>query len=301
MRLRTIVPTVLVAAVLTACGALGDTGAEQARPVPDGSRLELLPPTRTPSGTARPAMPTDDPDASETSVAGDTSGEDVDVAAFAKRLQQGADATTGVRSHTVQEIDGVTITTDSVSDRSVDPPSVDMTLTVPGAPEQRIALVDGAIYSTGGDLPLEPGRWMQSDPDDPDDPYGQFFGQMLEATQRASTAKAFVDVTRSVTFVGIETVDAEPHHHYELSIDAGESAAILAGEDFDQTATDLLVGRITQDVWLDDQDRIRVIHQETGGTTLTVTNEGYDEDITIEAPNPADVIPFADLAAELGG
>ncbi len=174
-------------------------------------------------------------------------------------------------------------------------------MSAPDGADQRILFVDGAIYSTGGELPLEPGRWMVSDPDDLDDPYGQFFGQLLEATQLTSTARAFTDVTNSVTFIGTETVDGDARHHYELAIDAGESAALYADEDFDQTATDLLVGTITQDVWLDDQDRVRILHQATGGMTLTVTNDGYDEVFTLEAPDPADVIPFADLAADFGG
>jgi hypothetical protein len=97
--------------------------------------------------------------------------------------------------------------------------------------------------------------------------------------------KAFEAGLLEVEELGEESIAGEPTTRYRLTLD-GEKALKAMGTDYAPGMPE----ELEYEVWLDAQDRLRRMVIEIAGTTVTAEMTKWGEDVSIEAPEPGDIV-----------
>lgn len=189
-----------LALVLTGCG--GD-------PEPAAEPTEAS----SPADVDETTEPPDDTDDS-----GDVGGEEVDPAEFAADMRAGIESATTARMTMSVDAAGQQLTAEGQMDYTTDPPSMQMTMTMPAVSQDplEMRMVDGVMYMNAG--PMSQGKYLAFDFNDAANlPPGM--DGFTEQVDPLGGFADFEDSIRSVTYVGEEDVDGEQLRHYEVTVD----------------------------------------------------------------------------------
>lgn len=163
-----------------------------------------------------------------------------------------------------------------------------VTMTVSNMPEGAMEMVvaDGDAYMSIPGV-TEPGTFFEVDQSNP------MFSGLDQGLSPADSFKAFDAGLQDVQEVGTEEIDGEQTTHYRLKVDAKK-----AMEASDQPTVPGMPKTLTYEVWMDEQDRMRRLVFEMVGTKVTMDMTDWGEDVTIEAPDQADIV---DAPPAMGG
>lgn len=257
--------SVLALSALAACG--GDTSSD-----PDAADPST-PAASTDAGTTDPVeSESASPEAEESTDApeepedtGMAEGSDLTRDEFLAIMEQGAEQMT--TAHVKFEMGGqAKMSGEGDIDYTQKPPALDMSVDSQLG-KMRMILVDNVMYMQ------QPGedKYIKMDLDDPNSPFGSdFTSQMDPSSAIRESGKAI----KSVTLVGEEDVDGVAATHYTVVVDG--------------KAQDL-PSDITQEVWVDADNRMLKTTMDFAGSTYEGTISGHGEPVEIVAP-PADQV-----------
>lgn len=154
--------------------------------------------------------------------------------------------------------------------------------------ETKIVMVEEKWYLHSAGLG---DQWVVSDPDDPEDPFGDAISEM-GSMNPASQAEDIKPAVTGVKKIGEEKLDGADTTHYEVTVDP-ERVPEDAGID-----TELLEkvdhgDGLVYDYWLDADDLMQKVSFEIAGQSVEMTMTGWGETYEIEAPEHA--VTYAEL------
>ncbi|MER6973628.1 hypothetical protein ABT304_21375 [Nocardioides sp. NPDC000445] len=165
--------------------------------------------------------------------------------------------------------------------------ALDMTADLEGD-ETKIVLVEEKWYIHTADLG---DQWIISDPDDPNDPFGEAISEMGSLNPAAQVEDIKPAVT-GVEKIGEEKLGGVDTTHYEVTVDP-EKAPEDAGFDPEILEKADLEDGLVFDYWLDADDLMRKVSFDIAGQSVETTMTGWGETYEIEAPKNA--VTFAEL------
>lgn len=262
MRTRIAGPALAGSVLVLALGACsGDAETSSAEPTPSASSSES------------PEPPSESPSAEPDGGAGPASE------AFLERLKAGMGQEGSV--HVEMEMTGPVRST-AEGDTTYSPDGSEMRLTVemanmPGGAMEMVVVDDKAYMSMPGITGAD--KFFEVDKGNP------AFSGLQDGLSPADSFAAFDAGLENVEEVGSEEIGGESTTRYKLDVDA-EKAVEASG----QGSVPGLPETLTYDVWLDSQDRMRRLVYELAGTKLTMDMTDWGKVVTIEAPDPKDVV-----------
>lgn len=160
---------------------------------------------------------------------------------------------------------------------------LEMTIEVQGQSID-LRMVDGLIYVSGP--PATPaGKWLEVDPQDPQDPLAQQFANLIKSGDLSTTLDAFEKGLEDVEHVGAEEIDGEAVDHYVLAVDAAKAAEAQG-----QPAAPDMPETLDYDVWLTQDDLMRRVAFAFGPVEAEVNATEWGESVDVEAPAPDDIV-----------
>ncbi len=254
-----ILPAVLVTA---ACG-------KQAEPTPGAS---------TPAAATTPAAT--GTSSAATSDAAPTSAQPYqDKAALIAGLKSGAASATS--AHVTMDMKAAGQSLAMEGDTKMDAASPAMQMSMDMGPQMKLQmlLVDDRAYIKG--IPGIPdGKWGVVDSS------SEVGKQLASSLGQADPTKMYDQFEKGVTAVkplGEESVDGDPTHKYELTLDT--TAIAQSSPDAAQ-----LPDTITYTAWIDDADHLRKVTFDVLGSQATMTMSKYGEPVDITAPAAGDTV-----------
>ncbi|GAA0638204.1 hypothetical protein GCM10009547_48220 [Sporichthya brevicatena] len=177
---------------------------------------------------------------------------------------------------------------------------------VPFPAQMEAMFIGSTMYFrlVGSGTPLDT-SWTRVSAGDMASGGGLNLGWMLDLISRADPQSG-VDLlleARDLADLGDEVIDGVPTRHYRGTIDASALIRSLATDAesrrlLRQTFREMEVTGAVQDMWVDEDFNIRrSVNRQTsniGEFTTTMTFAGFDEHVTITAPDPAEVVDLAD-------
>jgi hypothetical protein len=109
----------------------------------------------------------------------------------------------------------------------------------------------------------------------------------------ADSLKAFEAGLEEVEELGQDDLGGEQVTGYRVTVDAEKALDAMGTPE-----TPGMPDTLDYEVWLDNQDRMRRMTIELAGTTVTADMTNWGEDVSIEAPEPGDVV---DAPPMMGG
>lgn len=245
------------------------------------------------SDPTTPAASESDDTTSESPTAEDTpsedteptiaAGKDVDPADFVdlvlQALAQGESARIGMN----QSVSGLEATGE-VSYQDPIAMTMEMKLPALGADAIQVRLVDNVMYMQ---LPTLGGKFIAFDLDDPTNPLGSTFTDLLDPTKQAELISSSV---KKVKFLGTEDLRGESMDHYEVLQDP---QAVLDQMDLpNNVPAPTLPKVITLDYWFDQDGFVRQAVTDMGKSLgkSTQTFDDWGLDVTVEKPADADIM-----------
>lgn len=180
------------------------------------------------------------------------------------------------------ELDGQTVEAEGAVDMSGEQAAMRMDMEMPEVGAIEMISVDGEMYMAMPGVTQE-GQYVQSD-----DLMGSVdaLGEMDVSTQW----EAWEQGAQEIRYLGDEEVDGMQLGHYRLTVDAAAAAEAM-GQSADGGAD---LEEITYDVWLDDENFMRMISFDLGGTVeMRLDNWGEPQDI--EAPAADQIVDMEEL------
>lgn len=167
-------------------------------------------------------------------------------------------------------------------------PEVDLQMTVPGMGEVQLIVVDGAVYvgipglTAQGEFFEVPASALQD----------MGMADVTDTIDFESTWEGWDAGAQTVRYVGPEDIGGEEMDHFAVVVDTSE-----ASEAMGETMTEGLPAEVTYDVWVDEEDLMRQISFEAGGSTAAITIDSWGEDVDIQAPPPDKVTQMPSLGS----
>lgn len=255
----------LLALSLTACG--GDDGSATDDPTTSAS----TPAGESPTPTDETSPDETSPDETETEAA---EGEKVPVAGFVGRLQAAAEAATTASMTMTMDVSGVSITSSGDVDYTTDPPSMAMKMTNPMAGgEMDIRFVDGTMYMNMGQA--SGGKFYKLTLEEMSQATGT---DLTEQMDPMKSIESFTQGVDTITYLGTESVDGEDLEAYEMTLDTTKVDQLqgMGGQ---------LPKKLTYQVWLDDEDRMRRTMMDMGKLgTMQMDVFDWGQPVEISAP-----------------
>ena len=243
-----------------------------------------------------------DPAAAAAVLTGLQKGDEVDPGDFVDTVSDGVKASTTAHMTMTTKLGSLgEMSGEGDLDYTADPPELAMTMDLPmaGGTKTEMRYVDGIFYMSMGDL--SGGKFWKLDPSDSDGPLGDM-GSMLDQVDPMGTLEKLEPAIDTVTYAGDDDVDGQSLDHYELTIDPADLAKSM---DLPDAAKSQLPGKITYDIWLDDEHRLSKMHMDlpVAGTdsSIDVTASDWGKDVTIEAPPADEVTEMPDLGSMMPG
>lgn len=227
-------------------------------------------------------------------------GDDVDPGDFIDTVTDGIEQST--TAHLTMNMSmgaAYAMKADGDVDYTTKPPSMQMSMTIPGAGDSDVVMVDGVMYMKMGDL--TGGKYWKLDPSDPDSPLGSMgLDKMLQQSDPASALQAMKSGIKSVTYQGDEDVDGRHLDHYVMTVDIGSIMDSL-GADLPSGASGAMPDKVTYDIWLDDENRFAQMQMDLPvmdqTMSMKMTAEDWGTDVSIEAPSSGDVTDMPDFGS----
>jgi hypothetical protein len=144
--------------------------------------------------------------------------------------------------------------------------------------------VDGLIYVSGPPA-TPPGKWLEVDPSDPNDPVAQQFAGLAKSGDLTTTFDAFREGLQKVEHVGEDEIDGETTDHYVFTVDAAK-AAEAQGQQMPPGSPQ----ELSYDVWLTEDDLMRRVSFELGAVQAVIDATEWGEPVDVEAPAAGDIV-----------
>ena len=147
-----------------------------------------------------------------------------------------------------------------------------------------LRLVDGLIYVSGP--PATPaGKWLEVDPQDPQDPLAQQFAGLTQSGDLNTTFDAFKAGLQEVEYVGEEDIEGDAVEHYVFTVDAAKAAEAQG-----QPMSPGMPEALDYDVWLTQDDLMRRVAFDLGPVKAEVNATEWGEPVDVEAPAKSDIV-----------
>lgn len=172
-------------------------------------------------------------------------------------------------------------TSEGDMDFSSDPPSMDVTMNAPDmGGEMHMVLLDDVIYMRMGDL--SNGKYIKLDLNDPENLMG---GEMTAQLDPRSSLTTMKEAVTEVSYLGRTSLDGDQVEQYRAVIDPAKMF-----EDEDVPAGSI-PKRMTYEVWMDDDNRVRQVMTRAGKQlgTSTITYSDWGKKVTVKAPPASQV------------
>jgi len=209
-------------------------------------------------------------------------------------------------------IDRPTLTEDGTyqgtyRDGKVSGMTVDMTITSHGKLlSLRMVAVEGNLFVRSDALASElhlTKPWLLISVDSPNPEFAEIAMMLSAIVDGIGPAEhqPFAPAILAASDVGQDTIDGAPAHHFRALVDAAKSAAALDLTVPPATSTESSAptggpAPVPVDVWLDELGRVvtTTTTQTVADQQVTSTNHvtGFNQPVTITAPDPADVDPL---------
>ena len=232
--------------------------------------------------------------------AGEGGGTELFAAMAAAQLDAG-----GYRFEMTSEAQGIEITMAGEGVTAATPADSVMsaTMSMPGAGDAEIRLVDAKMYMSASLLGM-PGadRWLLIDLAG-GDPFSELFadlmGDALTGTDLQAQLSAYSDVIE-VEDVGTTSLDGIDVTEYELTTDIGATIEMMGmAEEMVELMPD---DEITHSLFVDDELLPREMRMDLAGQgTMTMRLFDYGVDVTVEPPADDQVSDFASFMEEVTG
>jgi hypothetical protein len=171
-----------------------------------------------------------------------------------------------------------------VMDMNAEKPTMDMISSASASGGQvRLILVDGVIYAALPNLPK--GKYVMSDPDDPDDPLMKSLGAITEAAAVNSQFRVWKAALTDVSFVGSDRLDGADTAHYKLTMNFAKIAKAQG-----QQMVPGAPKSVSYHLWVDGDDRMRKMTFEMSGISLDMSWSDWGEPIQVMAPPASKII-----------
>ncbi len=144
--------------------------------------------------------------------------------------------------------------------------------------------VDGLIYVSGQPM-TQPGKWLEIDPQDAQNPMAQQFAGLSQSGDLNTTFDAFKAGLEKVDYVGEEEIDGDTTDHYVFTVDSAK-AAEAQGQPMPPGAPQ----QLTYDVWLTDDDLMRRVSFELGPVKAVIDATEWGEPVEVTKPAPSDIV-----------
>jgi hypothetical protein len=174
-----------------------------------------------------------------------------------------------------------------------DSTTMQMQMSMPemGSDDIEMRLVDGVMYMSMP--PMTPaGKFIKIDTNDPNSPFGDLGG--VTSGDPLRTFGAFDDGLEDVKYVGRESVSGVDADHYVLTVD-GKAAAKAQGQ-----GTGSMPDTVTYDLWLDDEDLMRVVQMDLGQGTMVMTMDNWGAPVKVSAPPRRSVMQMPGMPGATG-
>jgi hypothetical protein len=209
-------------------------------------------------------------------------GEEVDKDDFLADMREGVEGFT--TAHVTMQVASSGGDMNGEGDMSLagDKLAMAMTMEMPAlGGEAEIRLVEGFMYMK---IPGQSGgKFYKLDLSDPSGPLGSL-GGLTDAFDPSKSFDTFAEGLTEVTYLGEDDLDGEDLDHYQLTIDTSKVEAFK-----DLPGASSLPKRVTYEMWVDDDFRMRGMDMElpTGKTVVRYTDLG--DPVEIEAPPASQV------------
>ena len=252
---------------LTACG--GDEEPTAAEPTPTESSSPTEEPSASPTETESPTATTEQPEAA-----------DPEVAAFLDRLRAGFGDKGSV--HVSMRMTGPQ-TMEGEGDTVYGPDGSDLRMTVlmPDMGEQAMTMIvteRRAFISMPGLTPQ--GKFFEIGKDDP--LYSQFSGTGMSPAESFAGFEAGLE---RVEPLGKQRILGEQTEHVRLHVDAARAMEAMG--------TPVVPGlpeKVTYDLWIDGQDRMRRLRYALAGTSVVMDMTQWGSEVRIDPPPKGQIV-----------
>jgi hypothetical protein len=214
---------------------------------------------------------------------GDDTGDHYNAKTLLTALRSGMEEATS--AHFSMSMSGAaSLDASGVMNVNGDSPSMDMTFSG-GAfgGKARVIVVDGAAYISLPTLPK--GKFMASDPDDPNDPLAGSVDSLTESASLDSQFEAWEAGMTGVKYVGDEEIDGADTDHYRLTVNAAKA--------FKAQGSPMVPGMpktFTYDLWIDGDNKMRKVSFELATVTTTMEMSDWGKPVHVKAPPASKII-----------
>lgn len=288
-RLGAIVAVGVLSATLSACAA------------DDSSDDDATTPAATAESNSAATGDAGAEDTAADTAAGEAAeGEEIPVEEFLAMLKEPGEET--LSSYTMvmtMDVEGQQMDIDGAVDLGGDTPAMQMVMNIPEMGEVEMIIVDSTVFMAIPGMTPE-GTYVEAPPELTAD-----LGQ-LEDIDVSSQWDAWEEGAEKVVFVGTEDVDGSEMSRYEITVSeeaidaAMETAAGEMGDDAAATSMGL-DGPVVYDVWLDEDNLMRRMTMDVGGTPVEMTMDNWGEPQDIQAPSSDEVVDPSQVTGEPTG
>lgn len=185
---------------------------------------------------------------------------------------------------------------------SLDQMQVGLTMSLGPGKKITVLLVDRAFYfkASGAAITKNPAKpWVKVDLDDPTNPFGAMFDQMMANFDPAKVQRMFSAITR-LNNLGVDHVNGVPARHYAVTVDTSRMVSVMGLDKVPGVSRAQLLAElpdeITSQVWLDAQNRPVKTRSAMEGATAEMTFSDWGKPVSIKAPPAAQVLPFSQVS-----
>jgi hypothetical protein len=211
---------------------------------------------------------------------------------FVQRLTAATQAAGSLRMEMATVAAGVTETMTGAVRYGGGTPDFVMSGEVPDVGTMDVRMVGGMLYMSLG--ALTDGKFVQIDPADPENGFGESFSELQEGFDPTGTLDGLEGAIVSVDKAGEpEEVGGALAQPYTVVVDTSVLSGDLAADLAESGAA--LPPQLSYAYWVDADDRMRRVTTEVGGVTTTSTFSAWGEPVDIAAPAPDQItteMPF---------
>jgi len=158
-----------------------------------------------------------------------------------------------------------------------------------GGLDGELVLVDKFLYIDLGEVTQN--KFVRVDLSDPE--AAGMFGQLLQSTDTASAVEALQGAVEDLRVVGPADVDGDATTQYRLTVDTEK---VLSSQGVPPSVASTLPKTLSYDMYIDEQQLLRRLVVDLGGTSSEITASEWGEPVDITAPPRSQVSkedPFA--------
>lgn len=158
-----------------------------------------------------------------------------------------------------------------------------------GGLDGELVLVDKFLYIDLGEVTQN--KFVRVDLSDPE--AAGMFGQLLQSTDTASAVEALQGAVEDLRVVGPADVDGDATTQYRLTVDTEK---VLSSQGVPPSVASTLPKTLSYDMYIDEQQLLRRLVVDLGGTSSEITASEWGEPVDITAPPRSQISkedPFA--------